>query len=164
MVLRLAAALLCITTSAQALCDAREKLVMSCTLKGGTKVLDVCHQNGEARYRYGPRQAAPELELSEWIGDLEYFPWPGVGSSIYEEVGFYNGDVRYAVWSAIARDPEVNYPVSGGILVTRADETLADLKCDTGSITTQIDGLFDAKKIEGFCWDHGDFAWKACAN
>lgn len=164
MFLRLSAIFICMAGPAIALCTNAEKVVFSCTIKGGAKALDVCHQYGEARYRYGPTGGAPELELREWIGDLEYYPWPGVGSSIYEEVGFYNGDVRYAVWSSVERNPEVNYPISGGVTVTNGDRTLADLRCDVGSVTTRIDGLFEQKEIEGFCWDFDGRIWRLCAN
>lgn len=147
---------------AQALCADAEKVLMSCTIKDGTKTLDVCHQNGEARYRYGPRNGSTELELSTWIGDLEYYPWGGVGSSIYEEIAFYNGDIRYAVWTSIERNPDANYPTSGGVTVTRADETLADLQCDIGSVTARIDDLFEQKEIEGVCWNAENFRWRLC--
>ena len=161
--LRLAMLVICAASSAQALCDDAEKLVMSCTLKDASQALDVCHQQGEARYRYGPRNGAPELKLSTSIRDLEYRPWAGVGGSIYEEVAFYNGDIRYAVWSAFERDPEGNYPLSGGVIVTKGDQTLADLTCDTGSVNTAMDTLFEEKQARGLCWDSVNFAWKPCA-
>ncbi len=162
MIFRLSIALMCFTGAAHALCTDAEKVLMSCTLKGGTKTLDVCHQHGEARYRYGPRNDNPELEMTEWIGDLEYYPWSGAGSSIYEEIGFYNGDIRYAVWTSVDRNPEVNYPFRGGVTVTKADQTLADLKCDTGSVTARINDLFDQKQIEGVCWNEETFSWRLC--
>lgn len=135
---------------------------MSCTLKDGRKVLDVCHLHGEARYRYGKKGGQPELELSEWIGDLDYLPWNGIGRSIYEEVAFYNGDFRYAVYSAFDRTQESNYPLSGGIVVTNGDQTVAELFCDPGSVNTAIDTLYEQKKIEGFCWDYDSFSWRLC--
>ena len=53
--------------------------------------------------------------------------------------------------------------VSGGVRVTRGDQTLAELRCAAGStIVRDFYSVFEAKEAKGQCWDNGSFSWGPC--
>ncbi|QDC10478.1 hypothetical protein FHY55_15055 [Oceanicola sp. D3] len=155
-----AAALLLLAPAATADCITRAESFLMCTVNGGAKELRGCWGPGDAGYQYGPAGGEPELVLSVPLTQLDYIPWAGVGSSIWEEVNYHNGDVQYSVWHRIDRDPGGD-PPSAGVTVTRGEETLADLQCDPGSISANYQGLYEAKAEIGQCWQ--DFSWQSCA-
>ena len=137
--------------------------VFHCTFKGGAKVVDICLQTDLLLYHYGPAKGAPELLLGQQVAATYMRPWNGVGSSIYEEVAFANGDVDYTVHYAISRIAADAPDVAGGITVTNGDQTLADLTCDAGSITVNdFYPVFEAKTAMGQCWDTNSFNWGGC--
>ncbi len=130
-----------------------------CTLKDGTRALDICLQSDVGIYRYGPPGAAPELLLAERVERMFMWPWNGVGSSIYEEVGFTNGDVDYTVYYSVSRIAADTPDVDGGIRVTKGDQTLAELACDPGSVEArEFYPVYEAKEAKGQCWDRNAFA------
>jgi len=134
-----------------------------CTLKGGARAVDLCLQGDVGVYRYGPPGGAAELILAQRAADMFMWPWNGVGSSIYEEAGVYNGDVAYTVHYAISRIAVEALEVSGGIVVTRGDQTLAELACDPGSVSLrEFYPVFEAKQASGQCWDPTGFSWRRC--
>ncbi|WP_213546535.1 hypothetical protein [Vannielia litorea] len=146
-------------TPAMAECITRAEAFLMCKTHGGAKELRGCWGPGDAGYQFGPEGGVPELSLSVPLAELEYIPWAGVGSSIWEEVNFHNGDVQYSLWHRVDRTPEGD-PPSAGVTVTRADETLADLECVPGTLHANFEGLAEAKAAIGQCWR--DFSWQPC--
>ncbi|SIN82212.1 hypothetical protein [Vannielia litorea] len=158
--IRPAAALLLLTAfPAGADCITATESFVACKMSGGSKELRACWGPGSVGYQFGPEGGEPDLVISVPLRDLNYIPWPGVGSSIWEEAIFLNADVQYTVWHRIDRKPEGD-PPSAGVTVTRGDETLADLTCDPGTITANFEGLYEAKTAIGQCWR--DFEWQDC--
>lgn len=147
-------------TAAPALADCRGDILLSCPI--GKKILQVCHHGAGATYSFGP-PGASELEIETPISRLDYRPWPGIGSSIWESVIFTHDGVDYEVWQAIEKlteEHETGPEWSGGVTVIRGDETLASLSCDTPPDPAALDLLFAAKEDAGQCWDHATLAWK----
>ncbi|MFY0634714.1 MAG: hypothetical protein JXQ91_12955 [Vannielia sp.] len=153
------AALALLAGPAAAECITRAESFMMCTMKGGAKELRGCWGPGDAGYQFGPEGGAPELVISVPLAQLDFIPWAGVGSSIWEEVNFANADVQYSIWHRVDRAPEGD-PPSAGVTVTRGDETLAELTCDPGTISANFEGLYQAKAAIGQCWR--DFSWQTC--
>jgi len=131
-------------------CSGGKTQAIQCDLKPG-KSLTVCIGNGEASYAYGPK-GAPELAMTQPLGQVDATPWAGVGRSIWEEIVFYNNDVSYAVWMSLDRGEE-GFPTSGGVLVARGDQTLADLQCLKGTADVTTFAISDGFERAGFCWD-----------
>lgn len=134
-----------------------------CRMEGSGKALDLCLQQDVVVYRFGPPGRAAELLLARRVEEVFHLPWNGIGSSIYEELGVGNGDVEYTVWSAVERIAADQPEVSGGVRVTRGDQTLAELRCAEGStIVRDFYSVFEAKEAKGQCWDNGSFSWGPC--
>lgn len=154
-----AGAVLC-TTPAIASCDLT---FMSCTFEGGAKTVEICLNGSDVTYAFGPTGGAADLALSVPVAEVDYFPWPGVGSSIWETVTFYNDRYSYEVFAGFERNPEdpTNF---GGINVGRDGEEVANLSCDPESIEWGWDiALFDAKTAAGLCWTYGpENKWVPC--
>jgi hypothetical protein len=142
-----------------------EQQIMSCTLRGGTKTLQVCLNGPDAVYRYGPTGGAPELELTAPVATVEYVPWPGMGRDIWETVTFANGPYRYAVATGFSRTAEdadaVPSNTYGGVTITRDGTGVAELQCDAGSVNWAYGGgLYEAKTASGLCWTgYPDETW-----
>ncbi|MEL6573809.1 MAG: hypothetical protein AAFQ64_19320 [Pseudomonadota bacterium] len=136
---------------------------MKCTFQGGAKAVEICLSGSDVSYTFGRVGNAAELALSVPVVDVDYLPWPGVGSSIWETVTFYNDGYSYEVLVGFERNPE-NPAHFGGITITKAGQELATLSCDPGSIDWGWGtDLFDAKAAAGLCWDYGrDADWKPC--
>jgi hypothetical protein len=146
-----------------ATCPASTQTVLSCTMSNGKKVLDVCQDGDFASYAFGKRGQRADMRLKVSIGVLEYTPWNGIGRAIYEQVIFRNRDVSYVVWSAFERDPGVVDPLRAGIRVEdRNENSLAELRCDAGSIRAGIDSLYAAKERWNMCWSYEQFNWQTC--
>lgn len=137
-----------------------------CTVKGGAKSVDLCLQGNVAYYRFGPAGGVAEMLLAQPVDKVDMIPWNGIGRTIYEEAGFANGPIDYAVFYAIDRLPaegEVTADVSGGVTVTKGDQTVAQLNCDDGSLSvTDIYPLYEAKQAAGQCWNREAFQWGPC--
>jgi hypothetical protein len=131
-------------------CPADKVQVLHCDIKPG-KALKVCIGGGEASYEYGPI-GKPELAMTQALGQVEGTPWAGVGRAIWEEIVFFNNDVSYAVWISIDRGV-VPDPMKGGVLVTRGDQTLANLHCLDGTADVSTFAISDGFEQAGFCWD-----------
>ncbi|WP_164661037.1 hypothetical protein [Tropicibacter sp. Alg240-R139] len=144
---------------ASAQCPEQSQTLVSCTLKGGAKKLTTCLDGTRASYAYGSTGRAPELLLDHSVRDVGMRPWPGVGSTIWEEFTFYNKDVSYVIHYAVERTPEGN--VSGGITVMKGNQELAHLACDRGSIESAGYGLplFEAKERAGQIYSPETQSW-----
>lgn len=146
--------------SAFAACEGRTT-VLDCPI--GSKQLTVCIGGGEASYAYGPK-GAPELAVTQPLGQVQGTAWAGVGRSIWEEIIFTNGNVTYGVWHSMDRLTEGN-PTDGGVLVTKGDRTLADLQCEPGRAAVTIFAISDGFAAAGFCWDRSNFRYaRTCAD
>lgn len=69
---------------AQAGCLQGQEAVTSCQIEGKDKEVFVCFDDQIATYRYGPKNGAADLFLSETIRDVDFEPWSG----------FRQGDLR----------------------------------------------------------------------
>ncbi|MDP3194900.1 hypothetical protein [Tabrizicola sp.] len=141
---------------AHAACQGDE--AFSCQI--GTKTLEVCYWKGMLTYAYGP-QGKPELFLNERLETVDFTPWPGIGSSMWETVVFQNDGYTYEVWTSVERDPEATEPRSGGVRVLKGDAIVAELSCNRGT-ATPMDGLNDLKAGIGQCWDMDSRTWGLC--
>ena len=158
---------ICLASAAHAACEGHEETFLSCTFKGA-KTVDVCIDGDFVSYAFGP-PGAPELALQTHILDVDYRPWPGVGSTIWEEVAFENGNVSYVVTGSLTRtypeneNEEIITTSGGGIDVIEAGITLATLECDAGSADYGWSStIYDAKTAAGLCWDADYFEWRDC--
>lgn len=149
-----------LASAAHAQCPAGTSSYFTCTVSGAKKQVDLCYGAGVVIYQYGKLGRPPELELSDAIETLGYRPWNGIGRNIYEEVWFENGAFSYTVFASFDRQQLGDEGlVEGGIVVTKADQTLADLRCDRGSVSHNLDGLYALKEAAGMCWDYRNFQW-----
>ena len=142
---------------------------LACTFEAGRKSVELCIEGDTARYRFGPADGAPELALDVPVTEAELVPWPGIGSTVWEEVTLRNGDYAYTLWAAIERnlpeseDGEITTRESGGIIVARGEGKLAELSCDPGSVDFPwTEALSDAKRAAGQCYDPAERVWSAC--
>jgi len=128
--------------------------VFSCRIGG--KVLELCQQGASLTYAFGP-PGAPELVLSEPLLTVDYQPWPGVGSAVWESVTFRNGNHGYEVWTRSDRNFR---GLEAGIEVSRGGARLASLGCDPGSASGPLyDRLFPLKEAAGLCWHGAAGGW-----
>lgn len=161
--------LTCFGSVAVAECDSDQELYFSCSFAEGAKAVHVCENPGSVTYQFGPTGEAPELMLSETVQDIAYTPWPGIGSTIWEEVAFKNEDYRYVVYAALVRNfpqnetDDITVTPTGDITVFNGETEIANLRCDEGSADFPWGtGIYDAKTALGFCFDVSD-GWSACA-
>ena len=132
--------------------------VFSCTFDGGSKAVQVWVDGDYLTYEFGDGNKSTELSLAELLDDGTFAPWPGVGSTIWESVFFYNEDYVYEVWSSWDRDPNVAF-ADGGINVANAKSGVAELVCDAGSVYSNFEGLSETLYARGMCWDHTSQQW-----
>lgn len=128
---------------------------------GGGRDLSVTHDAETARYAF--RHPTNSLTLTRPFSEVHYTPWPGVGGTIWEEVGFDNAGFRYSVFASIDRAPEAEPRRRGGVIVFQGDREITRLECLPGSI--QFDwgtGLFDAMEGAGQCYDPAAQSWAGC--
>ena len=136
--------------------------VFTCQI--GAKALELCHIGDDLTYAFGPK-GTPDLTITEPLLTVNFTPWPGVGSAIWETVVFVNDDYAYEVWTSVERDPESTEGRHGGIRVLKGDETIAELECDQGTPLQSLDGIWDLKESVGLCWEFGSQSWKTtCDN
>ena len=150
------------TAPAFAQCPTNQHPILSCNIEDSQKALTACHDGAVATYAFGKPGQTPELIIKTPVTQINYTPWNGVGRGIYEQVIFDNAGVGYLLWSAFEKDPGVEQPFSGGIVVQQNGEDLASLMCDPGTMEVGIDGLFEVMESHGQCWDYSDFKWIAC--
>ncbi len=150
-------------------CPAGTTPILTCTFENGAKAVDACEDGTTATYAFGKVGRAPDLTLVTPVADLDYTPWPGVGRTTWAMVAFENEGFTYLLWYSYDRTDALEEsradgapdPLTAGISVLRGDgEALAGLECDSGSITTQMDALSEAKEALGLCWD-GE-TWGPC--
>ena len=126
-----------LASQAHAACAPGQETFLSCTFQNGRKAVDVCVQGSTASYRFGPTGGAAELALTVPISALDYTPWPGIGSNIWERVIFTNGGVSYEVYGSVSKAVDTKgqpAEIYGGIDVFEKGSLLASLTCDTGSV------------------------------
>ncbi len=162
----LAVMLSCAGGVSHAACGAALETFLSCDIGRSGKTLNVCHDNDIITYSFG-RPGAPELALAATIAAIDYTPWPGAGSTIWEEVAFENGDYRYITYGAVDRilpddrDGEIEVSISGGVVVRRGDDVIAELPCLSGTVDFGAGaGLWDAKIAAGLSYDPQERVWK----
>lgn len=144
-------------------CFGAGQALFHCTVKGGARAVDICLQGDVGLYRYGPPGGAAEMLLARKVADMHMRPWSGVGSSIYEEIGMRNADISYVVHYTVGRIAAEVPDVSGGVMVMRADQVLATLDCDAGSV--EVNDFYpveQAKEAAGQCWSRETFDWGPC--
>lgn len=151
----------CMAGAALADCPGGTTTVLSCTLGGGAKTLSLCIDGETIRYDFGKTGQAPELRLSEPVAKVAHQPWPGVGRAIWEATTFSNAGYAYEVWMSVDRLIE-DAPQEAGVTVTKGDKTLAELRCDAGSVDAGFWAVDDAKEAQGICWNMHSFAWEGC--
>lgn len=143
---------------------------MSCTLRAGTKSIQVCLNGAQTVYRFGPRGSGPELELTTPTHSVAYHPWPGIGRNIVETVTFENNTYTYQVATGFQRGPDEGEddipPAFGGIIIAKDGAEITSISCDIGSVYWSYGGgLFEAKKALGLCWNSGpNPEWLPCPN
>lgn len=154
--MRAALLLFALATPVQAACpDGSE--VFSCTIKG--KPLQLCHWKGALTYSFGPAEK-PELTLSQPLQTVDFIPWPGIGSAIWETVAFPNAGYIYEVWTSVERDPEATSGLAGGVNVLQGEALVAQLTCDPGTPSQSLDVLYDLKQSIGQCWNFDSRSWQ----
>lgn len=147
-----------------ALADCPGEVIFACPIKA--RVLEVCLTGTAAIYSYG-KPGRPELTIATPLTELDYTPWPGIGSAIWEEARLQNAGVDYTVFTSIEKlgedgqDPERQ----GGVAVTQGDQTLAQLACTAPPDPGALDALFQAITDAGRCWDFDSQSWQeACGD
>lgn len=134
------------------------------TCRIGAKSLELCHQGDDLTYAFGPA-GTPDLTITESLTTVNFTPWPGVGSAIWESVIFLNADYAYEVWTSQDRSPEAEGVIDGGVNVLNGEELVAELVCDPGTASQPLEGIWDLKESVGLCWEFSSYAWKtACDN
>ncbi len=150
---------LCLCAPLPAFADCADLSVMTCSLSGGAKTLQVCQAGDAVAYSFGPAGGAPELALTEPLASGTYTPWNGIGRAIWETVGFRSEGFTYEVWSSFDRLEETAQ-VEGGVNVYKGDDLQASLTCDPGSVEAGFDSLFPVMEAQGFCWNRDTYAWQ----
>ena len=135
--------------------------VLHCEMKA-QKMLTVCIGDGEASYSFG-KPGAPELALTQPLGEVQGRPWPGVGGAIWEEIIFRYNDITYDVFTNTDRMTEAA-PQSGGVTVLQGSRELATLNCLDGTATVDPFAVSDGFGAAGFCWDRDDEMYKRTCN
>lgn len=147
---------------AQAQCTGAAAPLFHCTTGGGAKTLSVCLQGTVAVYRFGETGRMPDLTLARRVEDVGMKPWNGIGRTLWEEVSFSNGGTDYLVSYAVERMPE-GPPPAGRVIVGQGDSELADIACDTGSLSAyDFYPLFEAKQAMGQSWCMETQSWGGC--
>lgn len=132
--------------------------IFSCTFNNGAKTVQVRVEGDVLTYDFGDGRKSTDLSLSIPLAEGTYLPWPGVGSEIWESVSFYNDAYTYEVWYSVERDPN-GPPTAGGIHVSTSGKPVAELVCDTGSVSRDFDSLSDAMYASGMCWSLSMAEW-----
>ena len=165
MLTRAALLLLGTAATAEAACGPDQETFVSCRIADRVTILAVCFDAQTASYSYGP-EGAPELTLQEPVFTLDYTPWPGVGSAIWEEVIFYNGPYSYTVRGGFDRpmnDADMENLADrkfGGVVVRKNGMMLVELTCEPATVDFAWgEGLWDAKQNTGVVWNDVEQIW-----
>ena len=161
--MKLAFALLFLSLSASsafAFCATGETKAFEC--RTGSKTLSVCFTKDSATYTFGLADSSPELALTQALTSVSVTPWPGIGSSIWEDISFFNDGHTYTVFVAVDRmNPSLD--ITSGVIVERDGKHLASLDCAPDSITASAFAFSDAMHDAGLCYDRTTQIWtKAC--
>lgn len=136
--------------------------VFSCQI--GAKTLEICNESENLIYAFGP-PGQPELLLAEPLATVTFQPWPGVGSSIWESLIFYNEGYTYEVVTSADRDPTGEDGLQGAVYVLQNEAMVAELTCDPGTASNSLDVVWDLKEAIGQCYEFASQSWKyTCAN
>ena len=115
----------------------------SCTIEKNRKAVSVCVNNNKImRYRYGKKNATPELELYASSKDnFDGFYNHGVGRYLWHEATFPNAGYSYAVGFTVDRLDE-KHSIAGSVSVMKDGSPVATLICDESSIYNNMDVLY----------------------
>jgi len=151
------------TGPVMAACPAGTQTVLSCSAKGGTKVLDICLDlpNATISYAYGAPNRQPELAMRRPIAAIDHTPWPGIGRSIWESTVFHNQGYAYEVFISVDRMADNSQPI-GGVVLHKGSQQVAKVDCDAGTAEIGLWAVSDAKQALGQCWDQGRQNWNIC--
>ncbi len=133
-----------------------ESAIFFCSVQG--KPLQICHWKGALIYNYGPEDR-PELSIAEPLETVQFTPWNGIGKSIWQTVAFPNEGYGYEVWTSVERDPESTTGLEGGVNVMKDDNVVANLTCDPGTASNQLDVIYELKEAIGQCWNFNAQSW-----
>lgn len=130
--------------------------VFSCQV--GQKALEICYEQETLIYNFGP-PGAPELVIAEPLASATYQPWPGVSSSIWETLSFFNAGYVYDVTTSVSRDAGADETLQGAITVWQNDSIVAEVACDHGTASNSLDVVWNMKEAIGQCWDFENQTW-----
>lgn len=146
-------------------CSVGETEFASCQIKGKKTQVSVCYTADVATYRFGKRDAAPDLVLTVPIVRLDYWPWPGIGRDISESVSFANNGYAYELSVGFERqfegEPQSDGPRHfGQLTVMQGNKILSVMACQPETVSyTYGEGLVAAKAARGQEWDANSQAW-----
>ena len=132
--------------------------IFSCDM--APKILRICHVEDNLVYSFGP-DGKPELSITAPLKTVEFTPWPGIGSSIWENVTFTNKGYSYLVWTSIMRSPDDPSGLMGGVEVTDTKGSAVGLDCDKDTASNSLDVIYELKVAAGQCWDFDAKAWSS---
>ena len=161
------AAALLVPQGVWAQCIPGETEFASCQIKGKKTQVSVCYTADTATYRFGKRNAAPDLALSVPIVELAYTPWPGIGRDIWESVSFDNKGYTYELSVGFERmfegEAQSDGPRHfGQLTVTQGTKILSVMACQPETVSYSYgEGLFAAKAARGQQWDANSQVWVA---
>lgn len=150
-------------TQIVAACPDDAEVLVSCSLKKGQKTLQTCLREETVSYAFGATGRKPDLELRRHVTEVDLAPWPGVGSSIWEEFSLENKGVRYLVHYGMERSAQGGQSaLYGGVTVEQNGKVLAQLDCDVGSVVSAGYPLplFEAKEAAGQTYSHESHSWQ----
>lgn len=137
------ALVLCVPTTAAAQCTGGALEVFHCDFPSGKQV-DLCLQDGVVLYQYGAPGLMPELILGRSAADVDMQPWPGAGSTIWDEVHLLNGDTTYSIARWLDRNDLTAVP-EGSVSVSRGGQTIVRLECASGTVRGDLYPIYDAQ-------------------
>ncbi|KPD12708.1 hypothetical protein AN476_09060 [Phaeobacter sp. 11ANDIMAR09] len=143
-------------------CPVSSQTLVSCSFKGGSKVLTTCLSGNQVSYAFGGRDEEPDLALRRNVRNVGMVPWPGIGGAIWEEFTLKNKGISYTVYYSQERNAGEGAPLTGGVIVERGGEELAHLRCDRGSVESSGYGLplFEAKERAGQVYSLEAGSWQ----
>ncbi|MEL0438878.1 hypothetical protein [Phycobacter sp. K97] len=120
--------------------------MFSCTLKGGSRGVEVCNAVWEdgtkAAYGYFKSTGEIEKEILQDMATITATPWNGMGDFISDSVTFdAGGGYAYEVWWGSERAADAK--LTGGINVLRHGTLIADISCDDGTIRSDLSSLIE---------------------
>lgn len=143
--------------------DCAGETLISCDTGAGW--LEVCVEPGAAKgagaftYAFGAK-GAPETRLREEMAAGTATPWPGIGMTIWEEVGFRDGDLVHVAYLAVDREDDAE--MRAGAAVSRGAEPLSMHVCLPGpdAVIAPAFTIEDAMMAAGYCRDLERREWR----